>query len=162
MASPTYNQDSIKKMKAPGVPIVEKDSSVLSEGIGVHNTTAPNLADGDYSQHQLDDLGNLKVIIGDPAQLAEIGSPSVDTATNTKIEVGFVSTTVLALNADRIQAIIVNDSDEAVYVNLSATAVMNEGIRLNASGGSLVEDEYTGVITAICSNGSKNITVVEK
>jgi len=68
MANPEYVQDTIKKMKQPGVDIVGKDSSVLSEGIGVHNTTPPSLADGDFKQLQLDDIGNLKVAMGDPAQ----------------------------------------------------------------------------------------------
>ena len=87
---------------------------------------------------------------------------NVTSATNTKVSVGSSSTTVLALNANRIAAILVNDSDEEIYVSLSGTAVMNEGIRLNASGGNLIETEYTGIITAICASGSKNLTVVEK
>ena len=57
--------------------------------------------------------------------------------------------------------VIVNDSDEDVYLNLSGTAVINEGIRINANGGSYVEDIYTGIITGICATGGKNVTVVE-
>jgi hypothetical protein len=68
MANPEYVQDSIKKMKQPGAAIVGRDSSVLSEGIGIHNTTPPNLADGDFKQLQLDDQGNLKTAMGDAAQ----------------------------------------------------------------------------------------------
>jgi len=89
-------------------------------------------------------------------------SGDVTSATNTKVSVGSSSTTVLALNADRISAVLVNDSDEEIYISLSGTAVMNEGIRLNANGGSLIESEYTGIITAICASGTKNLTVVEK
>ena len=85
-----------------------------------------------------------------------------DTATTTsKVDVGAISTSVLAAKADRISTIIVNDSNEEVYINLSGTAVMNEGIRLNAHGGALVEKNYTGAITAICASGTKNITVTQ-
>ena len=38
---------------------------------------------------------------------------------------------------------------------------MMEGIRLNAFGGSLVEKNYTGAVTAICGAANKNLTVTE-
>jgi len=81
--------------------------------------------------------------------------------TSSKIAVGATDTTILASNADRKKAIIVNDSDEVIYLNLSATAVMNEGIRLNANGGSYIEEMYTGEISGICASGSKNVTITE-
>lgn len=91
-----------------------------------------------------------------------IDEEDTDTATTSgKVTVGNTSTSVLASNSSRIATIIVNDSDEDVYVNLSGTAVMNEGIRLNAHGGSLVEKNYTGAVTAICASGGKNITVTQ-
>ena len=75
MANPTYDQSSIKKMKAPGADLTAKDTAVLSEVIGVHNSTPPNLADGDLKQLQLDDMGNLKMSFGDPAQEALFLNP---------------------------------------------------------------------------------------
>ncbi len=72
MANPTYDQGSIKKRKAPGVAIVEKDSSSLAEVIGIHNDTPPALVDGDVKQIQLDDLANMKMTLGDPAQIIEL------------------------------------------------------------------------------------------
>lgn len=81
--------------------------------------------------------------------------------TNTAVSVGSSSTTVLAANANRKQAILVNDSDEEMYLKYGATAVANSGLRLNAYGGTLVETVYTGVIDAICASGSKVITVLE-
>lgn len=89
---------------------------------------------------------------------------SVNTATTGKVAVGNVSTAVLAVNATRIFAQFVNDSDEEIYLDLSALAVMNEGIRLNANGGSFEINQtnlYTGAITAICATGGKNLTVTE-
>jgi hypothetical protein len=93
-----------------------------------------------------------------------ISGSAATTATNTKVSVGSSSTSVLALNASRKFAIFVNDSDETIYLNLSGTAVMNEGIRLNANGGSYeinLNNLYTGAVTGICSSGTKNLTVVE-
>lgn len=81
--------------------------------------------------------------------------------TTTGVTVGSTSTSVLTSNASRVEMIIVNDSDEEVYLNLSGTAVMNEGIRLNADGGSFVTKAYSGAVTAICSSGGKVLTVTE-
>lgn len=86
-------------------------------------------------------------------------------ATTTKVTVGSSSTPVLSANPDRKYLALVNDSDEVIYVDLSSTAVANEGIRLNASGGSFVMEignsMYIGAIAAICASGSKNLTVTE-
>jgi len=81
--------------------------------------------------------------------------------TSTGITVGSTSTTVLASNANRKQAIIINDSNENVYLKFGTSATSNSGIRLNANGGTLIETVYTGIITGICASGSKNVTVVE-
>jgi hypothetical protein len=98
----------------------------------------------------------------DGSLVVDSGGHNTTSASNTKISVGTTSTTVLALNAGRLEAIIVNDGIRPVYLNLSGTAVMNEGIRLNENGGSLCERDYTGIITAITSSGTINLTVVEK
>ena len=104
-----------------------------------------------------------RVVVNDDGSLkVDVGGGNVTSATNTKVSVGSSSTTVLALNTSRVAAILVNDSDEVIYISLSGTAVINEGIRLNAYGGNLIETEYTGIITAICASGTKNLTVVEK
>ena len=88
----------------------------------------------------------------------------VATATNTKISVGSSDTTILAANASRKFAVIVNDSDETIYLSLSATAVQGEGIRLNAAGGAYeinAMNRYTGEISGICTSGGKYVTVSE-
>lgn len=89
---------------------------------------------------------------------------SVSSTTPTKVSVGSSSTTVLASNSHRLFAVFVNDSDETIYLSLSGTAVMNEGIRLNANGGAFeinITNLYTGIVKAICASGSKNLTVTE-
>lgn len=75
--------------------------------------------------------------------------------------VGSSSTTVLAANSDRIRATFINDSDETIYLKLGTGAELNKGIRLNANGGAWVETDYTGIVTAICSSGGKNLCVTE-
>lgn len=59
-----------------------------------------------------------------------------NTATHTTAAVATASTTVLAANSGRRYALIVNDSDTTVYLKIGAAAVANQGIRLNANGGS--------------------------
>lgn len=89
---------------------------------------------------------------------------SVATSANGKVSIGSSSTSVLSANSNRKFAIFINDSNEIIYLNLSDTAVMNEGVRLNANGGSIELTKpflYTGAVTAICASGSKNLTVVE-
>jgi len=94
------------------------------------------------------------------APLIVIGDKN-STAFNGKVAVGIASTTILAANADRNIAILVNDSSRVIYVNLSGTAVLNEGIRLNKKGGSTIIGNYTGEITAINDTAGSNLTVVE-
>lgn len=80
------------------------------------------------------------------------------------VTVGSASTLVLAAEAGRKYAALVNDSDEAIYISLGNTAEMNKGIRLSANGGSyeiLNENLFLGTIYAICSSGSKNLTYIE-
>jgi len=72
MANPTFQEGSLPRRKQPAEAINEHDSVLLVSNVGQHNTVAPNLADGDVGMPQLDDMGNLKVVIGDPAQVLEI------------------------------------------------------------------------------------------
>lgn len=88
----------------------------------------------------------------------------VSTATPTAVTVGNTTTSVLSANSFRVFATFINDSTEVIYLALGSTAVMNEGIRLNASGGAYLIDAtnlYTGAVSAICSSGSKVLTVTE-
>jgi len=110
------------------------------------------------SKHNLR-VGGADVSVTNPASIAV--EKATASSTSGKVTVGNSSTAILAVNANRKAAIIVNDSNQTVFLNYSATAVMNEGIRLNASGGSIREELYTGAITGICSSGSKNVTVTE-
>ena len=85
-------------------------------------------------------------------------------ASNGKVAVANTTTVVLAANASRVDATIVNDSDEAIYLARGEAAVLNEGIRINAAGGVYNIDAtnlWRGTVNAISTSGSKNITVTE-
>lgn len=88
------------------------------------------------------------------------------TPTHTAPTIGNTTTAALAANASRVYAMFVNDSDEAIYLKLGASAAMNTGIRLNANGGSYemsaaLGNLYRGAVNAICSSGSKKLLVTE-
>ena len=125
--------------------------------LAVRNDTAAALADtdGDYAPLQVDALGNLYTAL-----------PAVATATTGagNIAVTNTSISVLAAKSDRRAATFVNDSDEVIYLALTATAVASKGIRLNAAGGSYQIDAtnlYTGAVAAICATNTKNLVVTE-
>lgn len=76
------------------------------------------------------------------------------------------STTALAANANRKYALFVNDSDTTIYLFLGTPAVVSQGIRLNARGGSYetmqIHNLYTGIVTAIHGGtGTKTLLVTE-
>lgn len=84
-------------------------------------------------------------------------------ATNGAVTVGATSTAVLPADGGRQYAIIINDSDETIYLGLGAAAAMNQGIRLNTNGGAFEisgVNVFTGAINAICASGSKVLTYV--
>jgi hypothetical protein len=78
--------------------------------------------------------------------------------------IGATTTEVVAANEARKYLILVNDSNEAIYLSLGSAAVMNKGIRLNANGGSLEiagEHPFRGAINGICTSGGKNACVFQ-
>lgn len=91
--------------------------------------------------------------------------PSTATQAGTSVTVGTSSTTLVSANASRKLLVISNDhATNILYVRLGASAaVANQGIRLNAAGGSLTlrGDEYTGEVRAIASGASTVVTLSE-
>ena len=88
------------------------------------------------------------------------------TPAHTQPSIGATTTAALAANANRLYALFINDSNETIYLKLGAAAVLNQGIRLNASGGSyeiskLLGNLYTGAVNGICTSGSKVLLVTE-
>lgn len=88
------------------------------------------------------------------------------TLTHTAVTIGVASGVALAANANRKYALIINDSDATIYLKIGAAAVLNAGIRLNASGGSYEMSAAYGnldtrVINAISSAADKVLLVTE-
>ena len=73
----------------------------------------------------------------------------------------------LAANVARKFAMIINDSDTTVYLKVGAAAVLNEGIRINANGGSYTMSEAEGNLDTRAINsihggaGTKVLLVTE-
>ena len=89
-----------------------------------------------------------------------------ETPAHTAPSIGATTTVALAANTARLYALFVNDSSEEIYLKLGAAAVMNQGIRLNAYGGSYEMSKrlgnlYTGAVNGICTSGSKVLLVTE-
>lgn len=86
------------------------------------------------------------------------------TGTNGKVTVGATSTLVLAARSGRLYGLLINDSNEVIYLALGADAVMNQGIRLSPFGGAIEldgEKPFFGDVRAICSSGNKNLSYFE-
>lgn len=88
--------------------------------------------------------------------------------THSAVNVTTASTQVVATISSgrkRNLLILINDSDTTIYCNLAGgTAVANEGIRLNASGGSIFMDvsvTYTAVNCIHGGTGNKVLLVSE-
>ena len=123
-----------------------------TDGIGEFVPTGEQLA---TEQGQQDIIDALNI---------NTGINIANSMVNTKVDVGSSSTAVLSANSGRRFLFLVNDSDENIYVSLSSTAVLNEGILLTAGGGALTLDiasMWLGSVSAICLSGTKNLTVSE-
>lgn len=70
-------------------------------------------------------------------------------------------TEVAADNPSRISLTLTNDSENTIYVFKGKGAKVGEGIRLNKGGGSIVIDDYTGLVTAAASIAESNLCVSE-
>ena len=78
------------------------------------------------------------------------------------------SSVMVAQNVGRREITIVNDhATQVIYLQLATkrdvapTAVVGEGIRLNAAGGSWTSNEWDGAIAAIATGAGTVYTIVE-
>jgi hypothetical protein len=92
-----------------------------------------------------------------------IAQKSVADQPSTAVACGAASVTVAAANPDRAEITIQNDhATQIIYLNLGPqAAVLNEGIRLNAAGGSWTSQAYTGQITGIATGATTPALVTE-
>jgi hypothetical protein len=88
------------------------------------------------------------------------------TAIHTVVNVTTASTSVLGTTRGiRSLLILQNDSDTTIYCNLTGgVAVVDEGIRLNAAGGTLFMDTVVPTVPVTCihgGTGTKALLVTE-
>ena len=103
-------------------------------------------------------VGGSAVSTSNPLAVAVAGY-QYTTATHTASTITTTAGTVLAANAARQYALLVNDSDTVLYLSLGGSAAPNQGIRLNASGGSYemtrgAASIFVGYVTAILGSGT--------
>lgn len=87
------------------------------------------------------------------------------TSTSGKTSIANTSTAILTADAGRMGLILSNDSDEVLYLAFGEAAVLNQGVRLEATaagreGGVLTMDTLvsTQAINAISTSGTKNLS----
>jgi hypothetical protein len=86
------------------------------------------------------------------------------TATHTTVAVAVTSTVALAAKSNRTFVILENISDTNIDCSIGATAVAGQGIRLYASGGSLLLDAKYPTAAINCihgGSGTKSLLVTE-
>lgn len=88
---------------------------------------------------------------------------------NGSVSIGVASTVVLPeCVVKRKRVTFVNDSIGTIYLCKAASAQINTGIRLNASGGSYEDAPdasgylYQGIYTAISTAAASNLTYIEE
>lgn len=85
----------------------------------------------------------------------------------TPLGVTTTSQQAVAANTNRQYLLLVNDSDTIIYVKVGATAVANQGIRLNAGGGNYemsqgADNVDTAAVNAIHGGtGTKTLLIAE-
>jgi hypothetical protein len=78
------------------------------------------------------------------------------------VTIGAADAAIVPTNADRVEVTICNDhATQTVYLALGAAAVANQGIRLNAAGGSYTTQAFTGEIRGIASGAGTVVTFSE-
>lgn len=91
-----------------------------------------------------------------------VAQASAATTPKAAVTVGASDTSIVAANPQRVEVTIVNDhATQIVYLALGAAAVANQGIRLNAAGGSYTTNAYTGEIRGIATGAGTVVVYSE-
>lgn len=130
---------------------IEVDIDQATDSIQIYGN------DGSANRAILTDaLGRLITVSGGGVAIT-MGAPA-------SVTVGVASTEIIAAEPTRRYAIIVNDSNEDMYLGIGAAAVMNAGIRLNKKGGAYevnADNLTTQAINGITASGGNNATATE-
>ena len=96
----------------------------------------------------------------------KLDSREANVETHTAVSCATTTTEALAAKTDRISALFVNNGTASIYIKIGEAAVLNEGIRLNANGGSYYMTAANGnldseAINCIVASGTETILVTE-
>jgi hypothetical protein len=93
---------------------------------------------------------------------AGIGTTSSATTPHGTASVGGTAGSVVAANPNRVRLILGNDhASQVIYLSLGGTAELNKGIRLNAVGGQINLEGYTGAVSAIATGSTTPLLITE-
>jgi len=132
----------------------------------IPNIGLPANPDGTY-RIGVEDVNSDEILIALQALVAASADPGVyTTPTHTQPVIANATTVALAANANRLYALFVNDGTEPIYLKIGVAAVMNQGIRLNAAGGSYEISRRSGnmnvgAFNGICASGGMTLLVTE-
>lgn len=105
---------------------------------------------------------NSKVSVIGPIDVDQIG---FDTLTNPpgQIAVGLTTTVLLIANPNRKYAHIVNNTSDAIYIQYSTNAALNQGIKIPPNTLYTIESNnlWLGSINAVGVSGSQLIDILE-
>lgn len=96
-----------------------------------------------------------------------VQDPDVVTLTHTAVNVTTSSASALAANTERDYLLLVNDSDQVIYIKFGGAAVLNQGIRLAASGGAFEASHKFGNLSRAAvfaihgGSGNKALLITE-
>ena len=105
----------------------------------------------------------LALLLGWPSTAVAL---EADNVRHTTASCADTSTEALAAGEARLGALIVNDSTQTVWLRIGETAVANEGIRLNANGGSytmaeVYENLDSEAVNCSVASGTGTVLVTE-
>ena len=100
--------------------------------------------------------------------MSKMGIDQVIPETQSEVTVGATSTEILpdrnGTVDDRAFALITNNGAEPLYLAFGKDAVLNEGVRVNAVGGSFqidLSNSYRGIVNGISASGGLSVCVFE-
>lgn len=85
---------------------------------------------------------------------------SFNTKTTAAVSVGSTATLILAANADRERALIVNNGSQTIYLGKDNTVTTANGLPL-AAGASLEDDRTSDAWYGIVASGTADVRVLE-
>lgn len=132
---------------------VSASNTALFNTLNDYLKTTNTVTGGATSANQLTEIARLDTLI--------LQNTPATTGSETSFTPSLTNQTLLASNANRKQAVIVNNSTFIVYVKYGATATSSSFTYVLSAGDTLINNSYSGRIDAICTGASGQIEVTE-